>query len=312
MKNPSYRTLSLMSAFSFLLAPVGHSVEIIPITSFDPTTFFEGGITAGIDFDDNSPTQSGFTGIPASNDKEYNVISNGVTFDLKVRNANFANQNRNRNNAVAGDLVNDFEQWYGGYATVGNEVEATVTMTGLLPNTDYQVSFFTFNLGAGQTSTRFYDGATSDDPLITEFRTAGNQNNFSTWSPGITLQFNSGSNAEIVVTLQAVEFVNTGSNNFDSRLGLCGISLVSQGAPPLDLGITSIEVDPATDEVTLSFTGLPNTTYSCLSSTDLEDFSTIETPINDTTLVTDETGNGTFVLDASEIDKKFFRMEVSP
>lgn len=47
-------TLSLVGTLSLFFAPAGHSVEVVPITSFNPTTFFDGGFTAGIDFDDDS------------------------------------------------------------------------------------------------------------------------------------------------------------------------------------------------------------------------------------------------------------------
>lgn len=313
MKNSIQQRFSFLSAVALISAPIVHSAEIIPITSFDPNTFFDGGITAGIDFDDGTssnfpdPTQSGFLSIPASNDKSYNVTTDGITFDLQISNANLGNQNRNRNNANAGAIMTDFEQWYGRSSTSGEEVEGTVTLSGLDANTDYQVSFFTMNVGAGQTTTRFYDGATTDDPLITEFSTSGNQNNYAAWSPGITLEFNSGSNAEIVVTLQANEYV--AGENFESRLGICGISVVSLGPPPFsgELEITSIMADSVADEVTMTFTGAPNTAYTCVSSTDLETFGTIETPINGTSVTTDENGVGTFVVTASE-DAKFYQI----
>lgn len=310
---PAINLLSLLGASTFLAIPAAWSVEIIPIESFDPNTFFEGGVTAGIDFDDGTsanhpePTQPGFLSIPASNEKSYNVTTNGITFDLQIRNANLGNQNRNRNNLNAGTLINDFEQWYGRHPDSGVEVEGTTTLSGLTPNTEYQISFFTANVGAGQTSTRFYDGATIEAPLIIEFRTSGNQNNYAAWSPGITLQMTSSASGEIVVTLQAVEYV--AGENFESRLGICGISVISLGPPPVtnDLAITSIALDQTTDEVTLTFSGDASTTYSCFSSTDLVDFSTPESPVGGS-LTTDETGVGTVVLSSTEA-AKFYRIE---
>lgn len=301
---------SVLGGIFLLFSPVAFSVEVIPLT-FNPETFFDGNLTAGIDFDDGSPTQEGFLSIPASNNKSYNVTTNDITFDLQVRNANLGNQNRYRGaNALAnsGPLIADFEQFYGKHPESGNEVEATLTLTGLAANTDYQVSFFTVNVGCCQTRTRFYDGATSDDPLITDFTTSGNSNNYDTWAPGITLQFNSGAGGEIVVTLQAEEGLQN-DGNYDSRLGICGISVVSLGPPPVtnDLEITSLAVDPVTDEVTLTFTGDASTTYSCFSSTDLIDFSTPETPVSGS-LTTDEEGVGTVVLSSSEVTK-FYRIE---
>lgn len=308
---------SLFGGIFLLLSPAAFSVEVIPLT-FNPETFFEDNLTAGIDFDDDTDnadglqleTQPGFASIEPSNNKSYNVTTNGITFDLQVRNANLANQNRFRGpNALAnnGPLIADFEQFFGRYPDTGNEVEATLTLSGLAANTAYQVSFFTVNVGCCQTRTRFYDGATTDDPLITDFTTSGNSNNYDTWAPGITLEFDSGASGEIIVTLQAEEYVN--GTNFESRLGICGISVVSLGPPPVsnDLEITSLSVDPVTDEVTLTFTGDASTTYSCFSSTDLIDFSTEETPVNGS-LTTDEKGIGTVVLSASE-DAKFYRIE---
>ncbi len=224
--------LSILAGASALLSSqAAFSATVIQIPSFDPSTFFGGGVTAGLDFDDGTssnypdPTQSGFLSIPASNDKTYNVTTGGITFNIAVANANLGNQNRNRNNVNAGRLMNDFEQWYGQNQAGG--VEATVNLSGLVANTDYQISFFTNNVGAGQTTHSFYEGTSSADPLITTYTTAGNQNTYSTWSPGITFEINSGSSSEIDVTIQAPQFAN--GANTDSRLTLAGISVV-QGA----------------------------------------------------------------------------------
>jgi uncharacterized protein (TIGR03382 family) len=221
----------LVSALLLAVAPAAFPATIVPITSFDPNAFFAGGITAGIDFDVDSSgdpgfqavTQSGFLSVPATATKDYNVTHNGITFDIKTTNANQGNQFRWRNNANAGDLMNDFQQWFGSFATSGNEVEAAVTLTGLVANTDYQVSFFTYNVGAGQTTHRFYEGTSSAAPLITTFMTSGNQNTYATWVPGITFQINSGSNSEIAVTVQAVEFLS--GSNYQSRLTMDGIAV---------------------------------------------------------------------------------------
>ena len=148
-----------------------------------------------------------------------------------VTNADQGNQNRNRNNVNAGRLINDFEQWYGRNQAGG--VEAAVKLTGLVANTDYQISFCTYNVGAGQSTNNFYEGTSSADPLITSYTTSGNQNNYSTWSPGITFEINSGSGSEIDVTIQAPQFnagpVGDPTQFIDSRLTLAGISVV-QGA----------------------------------------------------------------------------------
>ncbi len=225
------KKLNLPLFVTLAASPAAYSATVIPIVGFDPGTFFSGGVTAGLDFDDGTstnypdPTQPGFLSIPASNNKNYSVTTGGINFDITVANANLGNQNRNRNNVNAGPIMTDFEQWYG--RDQPGPVEATVSLSGLVANTDYQISFFTANVGAGQTTHSFYEGISSADPLITTFTTAGNQNNYSGWSPGITFEINSGPNAEIAVTIQATEY--TSGDFIESRLTLDGISVI-QGA----------------------------------------------------------------------------------
>jgi hypothetical protein len=271
------RALALIGASSVVFAPAGHAqVEIIPLTSFDPNTFFDDGFTAGIDFDDDSNTtvagnqlvtEEGFLSIPPSNNKSYNVTTNGITFDIQVINANQGNQNRWRNRPLAGDLMNDFEQWYGSDTVSGNPVEATFTLTGLTANTDYLLTFFTANVAAGQTNHNFHDGASSAAPLITSFTTAGNENNYAAWVPGITFKMNSGSGAQIVVTIVAPEFAN-GANS-DSRLTFDGMTVTAVAPPPaLDLDFT-ITRNAAPGLFDLSWTSQGGKVYDLLASTDL-------------------------------------------
>ena len=233
MKLPSKSTSFLISALTLAIAPAALSATVIPIDSFNPSTFFSGGITAGIDFDVDSNTsvagnqfvtQSGFLSVPATTAKSYNVTHNGITFDIVTRNNNLANQGRWRNNVNAGDLMNDFQQFYGN--TAGSPVEATLTLTGLTANLDYQISFFTYNVGAGQTTHSFYEGTSSAAPFITTFTTSGNQNTYSTWKPGITFQINSGNDGEIAVTIQATQATDN-----SSRLTLDGVSVVAIPEP---------------------------------------------------------------------------------
>jgi hypothetical protein len=216
----------------------GPGADIIPITSFDPATFFSGGIMAGIDFDVDSSgdpgfqaaTQAGFLSVPAgASGGDYNVTHNGITFDINTANNTLGSAARWRANAQAGDLINDFEQFYGRSTTTGNGVTAVVTLSGLVPNSDYEVSFFTYNVGAGQTTHSFHHGTSTSDPLITTFTTSGNQTNYSTWVPGITFAINSGASGTITVTIYAPEYAN--STNWDSRLTLNGISVVDPNAP---------------------------------------------------------------------------------
>ncbi len=222
-----------------LVISLGEGAQIFPITSFDPNTYFSGGITAGIDFDMDSSadpgfqavTQPGFLSVPADiSTKSYNVTHNGITFDIQTTNANQLNVPRWRGNAAAGNLANDFQQFYGRSTTTGNGVKATVRLTGLTANTVYKLGFFTYNVGAGQTTHSFYNGTSTSDPLITTFTTAGMQTNYSTWVPGITFALNSGASGTIAVTIHAPEIL-TGSY-YDSRLTLNGISVVGDDGSP--------------------------------------------------------------------------------
>jgi hypothetical protein len=82
-------------------------------------------------------------------------------------------------------------------------------------------------VGAGQTNHRFYEGTSTSGPLLADYTTAGNQNNYSNWSPGITFRINSGASSTIAVTIYAPEYaVNT---NWESRLTINGISVVEVG-----------------------------------------------------------------------------------
>jgi hypothetical protein len=138
MKSMIKVTLCAVALGSFSIA-ISRAASIAPIlpTDINPT-----GFVAGIDFDDNSPTQAGFLGIPASNNKAYNLTHNGITFDIVVTNANLNNQNRDR--VTAGDLIRDFEQWYG---NTGTAIEFTLTLSGLDPSTDYDISVWHLNQG---------------------------------------------------------------------------------------------------------------------------------------------------------------------
>ena len=179
-----------------------------PISGFDPDTYFSGpvhagyGVLAGFDFNDSSPTQAGFTGIPASNSTSYNVTNNGVTVDITINNRTTGNQNRDRGAgtvaAPRGDLTRDFEQWYN---NSGGQTNGVFSFSGLKPNTGYYLEFYMYNIGSGQTTQSFYDGDSLAAPLITTFTTSGNQNNQATWSPGLTIFTGSDSSGEIDITV---------------------------------------------------------------------------------------------------------------
>jgi hypothetical protein len=227
---------------TFALGQMAHSATTVTeIVPFNPSTYFSGGITAGIDFDVDSDgaagfqaaTQPGFLSVPAgAAGGDYNVTHNGITFNINTVNNNLSGQHRWRGATTAvtaGVLINDFEQFYGRQTTTGLGVTATITLTGLEANTLYDVSFFMYNVGAGQTNHRFYEGTSTSDPLLANFTTAGNQNTYSTWKPGINFRIDSGADSTIAVTIYAPEFV--AGTNYESRLTLDGISVVAIPEP---------------------------------------------------------------------------------
>ena len=174
----------------------------MPLNPFDPDPETTPGFVAGIDFDDGSNTQAGFLGIPASNNKSYNVTTNGLTFAIVVANANLGNQNRDRGVRSGNStfLTRDFEQWYG---NTGTAPEVTTTISGLNPNTDYEVHVWHFNMGSGQNSLNMFDGASSSDTVIGVSQTSGNEGTYATWTSGSILGMTADGAGEIVFTAQA-------------------------------------------------------------------------------------------------------------
>lgn len=207
MNFSSRYVLGVTAIASMAFASASHAAVVVTeIIPYDATTYWSTPPTAGIDFDDGAssnypdPTQPGFLSVPASNATSYNVVHNGITFDFVVTGTTTGNQNRNRNNANGGALVTDFEQWYNNQ---GGLSEGALTLTGLKANTDYDVSFLFFNIGAGQTTQTFYEGGSSASPLIGTYSTSGNQNTYATWKPGIIISTNSGAGGTIVLTVQS-------------------------------------------------------------------------------------------------------------
>ncbi len=294
----------MKSNLSFLKISFPVAVCIFPLLG-------QSQITAGIDFDvsgnGETNTEPNFLAVPATAAKEYNVTHNGITFDITTTNNNRGNQNRRRGQTDLTALIRDFVQFYG---DTGTPVEATITLSGLVPNADYELSFFTYNAGAGQTTHNIYDGSSaSTGTLLANFTTSGTWLTPETWIPNFVHTLNSGPSGQIIATIEAPL-----KTNGESRLTLDGMSVTQVGEPtPLDepLEITSILTDPETQETTLTFTGNPNTSYNCFSSIDLIEFSTTETPINGTSLTTDANGNGTVTLSATN-EKRFFRIEPIP
>ncbi|QTN30912.1 PEP-CTERM sorting domain-containing protein [Akkermansiaceae bacterium] len=215
----SHNKLVSIIPLAVLTVTAHGATTITPLTSFDPTTFFA-NVTAGFDFNGaGGPNQSGFTSIAPGSGGTYSATNNGITMDLAVTGFN-ASAHRNRNNAAAGNLVMDFGQWY---HTTNANAEAAFTFTGLKANTVYEITMFVYNAGSGQMKHNFYEGTSSAGTFLTQYTTAGNQNNYSTWSPGITFGIDSGASSTISVTMQEA----------GSRLNIDGISIVEVPEPSL-------------------------------------------------------------------------------
>ena len=213
--------------------------------------FSHAAVLAGIDFDvpsgaSHTPpsftwTESGHLSVPATTAKDYNVIHNGITFDIKTTYANQGNANRYRGGATAANPLNnltpmtvDFIQWYGRNAA--GPVEAAITLTGLAANTNYTLSFYMYNAGAGQTTHSFYEGPVAPENLLSTFTTAGNQNTPATWVPNVDYTLTSDITGKIVVTIVAPQF-DAGGGNTDSRLTFNGMSVIPE---PSTIGLLAL------------------------------------------------------------------------
>ena len=235
MKLVTQTLLTCIASAAF--ASASQAATIMRLESFDPYNYFTNNFLAGVDFDVDSSgdpgpqyeTEAGFTSIPAANAKSYNAVNNGITFDFQVTNANLGNQARFRgasNLPKAGPLLIDFEQWYGRYATQGNAVEVAITISGLNAGQTYEISSFNYNVGAGQVTHSYYDGASSADPFLLTNQSSGNPNDYNNWDPGVIITKAADSNGEIVFTIQAVEY--QAGSNWESRLTLTGLSIVPE------------------------------------------------------------------------------------
>jgi hypothetical protein len=279
MRNSPKNIAALLGASYFAFATSGHAARVISHTNifpYDPATYFSGGVTAGLDFDDNSPTQSGFLGVPASNLKIYNLTHNGISFDITVSNANQANQNRDRGptngSGQNGDLTRDFEQWYG-IDALGGAVEAHIKITGLLANSIYDLDFFTMNIASGNTRHFFYNGTSSSGDLIVDFTTAGAPNteaNRAIWTPGVTIRYETDGSGEIDVTIQATIAPISGTDlRLASRLTFDGMSVkYLEPAASNDLQLT-ITPNATAGLYDFSWDSQEGKLYDLLTSTDL-------------------------------------------
>ncbi len=205
MKSTNKPIVSILSGCTIILTSVGSAA-----------------ITAGIDFDvtgnGQTNTEPDFLGVPATAAKTYNVSHNGITFNLASTNNNLANANRRRGQTGLTSLTRDFLQFYG---NTTSPVEGTLTLSGLAPNTDYEVSFFTYNAGAGQTTHSFYEGSSvATGTLLSTFTTSGSWLDPANWTPNVDYTLQSDASGEIVVTIEAPI-----QSNGSSRLTLDGVSV---------------------------------------------------------------------------------------
>jgi len=213
--------------------------------------------TAGIDFDFGGPTtESGFLSVPATGAKDYNVTHNGITFDIDAK-STLGNQNRLRGSGadVNNDLTTDFIQWYS--REEDPIPEAAITLSGLLPTSEYQLSFYHFNNGAFQQPHSAYNGTVATGiPLGTA--------TVSSSVPNVDYIVASDSDGEMLITL-------TGNNG---RLTFNGMSVTYLGPAiePQPLEITELIYNEETDEISVSWKSNPDETYGLYWSENLKDF----------------------------------------
>lgn len=183
-------------------------------------------ITAGIDMDVASGgvfyTEPGFLSVPATTAKDYNVTHNGITFDLDGTSTS-GMQNRYRSEPNY-PLITDFAQWY----SAGGIPELVTTISGLLPNTEHTVTFWTFNKGAGQTSHDFYEGAFLPENFLGTFTTSGAHNNLDNVVASVGWDLTSDKSGSIVVGVLPA--------NNGERITLNGIAVLQIGEPPPPVG----------------------------------------------------------------------------
>jgi len=157
---------------------------------------------AGIDMDYPASggvyyTEPGFASVPTAG-QDYNVTTNGITFDLNGTCKGMANRYRNQ---PAFPLETDFAQWW----SSGGTAELECTFSGLEAEKEYTVTFWTYNMGAGQTTHDFYEGEVAVENLLGTFTTSGNQNDPDNWVPSVDWDLTSDANGMIVVNLRGGE-----------------------------------------------------------------------------------------------------------
>ncbi len=151
------------------------------------------------------------------------------------------------------------------------------------PNSEYDLSFYHYNAGAGNQTHVFYNGAIDPGNLIGTFVSSGSALNPATWVPNADFKLISNASGEIVVGI-------TGGGNNVERIGINGISVTFAGTPPAPapFEITAIDYVPGSGTVTLTWNSQPGEIFTVKFSTDMTNWDadlddSIEADAGDTT-----------------------------
>lgn len=171
------------------------------------------GLIAGVDFDvpgdidgdPNTPntvlTEPGFASQVAGGSKDYNLTTNGITFDFDGT-STAGNANRLRNGAIRNfPLTTDFMQ-LNSSNTPSDIPTLVITISGLDANTEYTIETFHYNAGAFQQPHEIYEGSIAPGNLITTFTASGNPNDPQNFEPGSEIALTSDGSGAIVVAIQ--------------------------------------------------------------------------------------------------------------
>lgn len=194
--------------------------------------------------------------------------------------------------------------------------EVAVTLSGLIPNSEYTVSFSHYNAGSGTTIHSHYEGTVATGTLLGEFRSGGNPAvNFAAWTPTVDYSLISDGDGEIFVTI-----IPTGAA-VNERITLDGIGVTFAGTPPppVPFEITEITL-PEAGKVALTWTSRPGVSYIAKFSSTMADGWGSDVGDNITSELDENLDDGdqiTVTFDLSEVDLQnesdlFFRIEETP